>query len=106
VQIDRTIKEEWLMSIACPKCQSTDLSKLKRNSFENNPGYICNTCHAKLRDPSTTKILYAYIVLGTIFVLANLVLNHGREWWIVGVVPIAYATFKLVRRPVVLVSTQ
>jgi DNA-directed RNA polymerase subunit RPC12/RpoP len=83
--------------LACPKCQSTDLSKLKRNSFEKNPGYVCTSCKAKLRDASSTKTLYAYVVLGLVWVVLDRVFAHSVYSLAVGLVAVSYGVLKLSR---------
>jgi hypothetical protein len=89
-------------SLACPKCQSSDLSKLKRNSFEKNPGYVCTSCKTKLRDSSSTKTLYAYIVLGSVWVVVDRLLLSSSIYsptigLAVGLVAVSYGVIKLSR---------
>lgn len=92
------------MFYSCPKCQSADLRKLKRNSLENNPGYICNSCGAKLRDSSAVGTLYTYITIGIVFALLGA--YFGAVWSVVaGVGAALYGAFRL-RRPVAVSKQQ
>jgi hypothetical protein len=95
-------------SLACSKCNSGDIVKMKRNSFESTPGYTCQSCGTKLRDASSTRTLYAYIYVGVAWVvvdrlfLANSIFAPTIGFF-VGSVAALYGYLRL-RRPVAIPS--
>jgi predicted RNA-binding Zn-ribbon protein involved in translation (DUF1610 family) len=59
------------LSLACSKCGSANIVKMKRNSFERTPGYTCQSCGVKLRGASSTRTLYTYIYVGLAWLVVD-----------------------------------
>lgn len=85
------------MGVSCAKCKSADLRKLKRNSFLQDPGYICKSCGLKMRGLGIKGTLYAYIVMGTLFAVVGTVFSGGILL-LLGLLAAAYGVTKL-RQP-------
>jgi hypothetical protein len=85
-----------------PKANLDVKSSGESLAFEKNPGYVCTSCKTKLRDSSSTKTLYAYIVLGSVWVVVDRLLLSSSIYsptigLAVGLVAVSYGVIKLSR---------
>ncbi len=81
------------MSVSCASCKSSDVRKLKRNSFLREPGYVCKSCGLKMRGTNTKGTLHTYIGFG--LVIAVIGVFSGWPVLLIGLVMVMYGAIKL-----------
>jgi len=81
------------MIVSCANCKSSDLRKLKRNSFLKEPGYVCNSCGLKMRGINTKGTLSAYVGFGLVIAVTGMF--FGWAGVLIGLVMVVYGAIKL-----------
>ncbi|MDY3553085.1 hypothetical protein R5W24_002176 [Gemmata sp. JC717] len=49
--------------LTCPKCESSDVTRLEADRFSPFPGYACSGCNLQMKPPGTTAFYLVVLVL-------------------------------------------